>query len=133
MKNAFICNSVPSCDIFLHAHAEKSNPTVFCLSGFFFFAAFPFFCCFCLFAAVAICLLGFQSVQEFFQERIIRKFLPSGEEGKLSSKFFTRVSNCFCRYIFEGQSLCLGIIVWFLFLQELFHYYKGCPFHVNAG
>ena len=94
MKNAFICNSVPSCDIFLHAHAEKSNPTVFCLSGFFFFAVFPFFCCFCLFAAVAICLLGFQSVQEFFQERIIRKFLPSGEEGKLSSKFFTRVSNC---------------------------------------
>jgi len=73
MKNAFICNSVPSCDIFLHAHAEKSNPTVFCLSGFFFFSRlFPF-------SAVFVFLLQLLSVYWAFSQ--FKNFFKNASSG----------------------------------------------------
>ena len=71
----------------------KVEPNLFRLQVVcFFFFSFSFSCCFCPFAEVADCLLGFQSVKESSTKHHPNgKFLPSDEEGnyppRLSLKF----------------------------------------------
>ena len=104
MKHAFICNSIPSSDIFLHGHAEKSNPTVFSLSRFFVcgLSLFLLFLPFCYSCYLFTGLL----VQEFFKKALSKQeILTKWWRGKLSSKFFTQVSKCFCSYLKANHSV----------------------------
>ena len=105
---------------------------------FFFFFRFSFFSCFCRFAALANCQLtanaSCQAVERFSRKHHPKgKFLPSDEEGYFSCVFFTQIYKRFCIYLKLNITLLwVLLLVWFLFLQQVFYYCKRCLFHVNA-
>ena len=103
-KHAFLCNSIPFCDIFFLWACTKVEPNLFRLWVVFF--AFSLSCCFCPFAEVADCLLGFQAVKEFSRQHHPNgKLLPSDEEGNYPPSFSLKFLNVSV-YIWSSITLC---------------------------
>ena len=117
-KHAFLCNSIPFCDIFFLQACTKVEPNFFRLWVVFF--AFSFSCCFCPFAEIADCLLGFQSVKEFSRQHHPNgKFLPSDEEGNYPPSFSLKFLN-------------VSVYIWSSITLLWVSFWKGCNIHVNA-
>ena len=94
------------------------------------FFAFPFSLVFVI--LLPLLTANCQSVQEFSKKHHPKeKFLPSDEEGNVSSVF--KFINLFCIYLKLNITLLwVSLPVWFLFLQQVCYYCKRCLFHVNA-
>ena len=76
-----------------------------------FFSRLPFPAVFVLFAEVADCLLGFQSVKEFSRQHHPNgKFLPSDEEGNYPPSFSLKILNVSVYIYLKLNHSALGVI-----------------------
>lgn len=120
MNHAFICKSVPSCDIFFCTRMQKSRTQLsLVFPAFFFLWLFPFSAVFVFLLQLLSVYWAFSQLKNFFEKASSRNSYQVVKREIILQVFHSGFSMFL--YIFEGQSLCLGIIVWFLLLQQFFH------------